>query len=168
MGLCGLRARGQGGIRENRWGHDLSWDLTCACLADDRTAATCWLPLKGGFFDKTISVSSLIGQHLGILTTFSDMYSQSVKHQYGRWVRCRFEGRRAQGNHTCRWKTSPDGCSVSPEGDLRARGRVISIGKRSALARFRRYPRRCEKTPESAMITAQRSPLERKGANPLP
>ena len=89
-------------------------------------------PERGAFFDK-LSFSPLIGQHLGISTTFSDM---SVK-QYGRWVRCRFEGRRAQGNHTCRWKTSPDGCSVSPKGDLRARGRVISIGKRSALARFR-------------------------------
>ena len=38
----------------------------------------------------------------------------------------------------------------------------MSIGKRAASARFRRCPWRCEKAPESAMVTAQRSPLERK------
>ena len=48
-GLCGLRAKGQGGTRRGRWGHGLLWALACACLADDRTAATCWVPLKGAF-----------------------------------------------------------------------------------------------------------------------
>ena len=38
----------------------------------------------------------------------------------------------------------------------------MSIGKRAASARFGRYPWRCKKAPESAMVTAQRSPLERK------
>ena len=59
-GLCGLRAKGQGGTRRGRWGHGLLWALACACLAEDRTSATCWIPLKGAFLGN-ISVFPLIG-----------------------------------------------------------------------------------------------------------
>ena len=47
-GLCGLCAKRQGGTRKDRWGHELLWDLACVCLADDRTAATCFgFPFRG-------------------------------------------------------------------------------------------------------------------------
>ena len=41
------RKKRQDGIMKERWGHGLSRALACACLVDDRTAATCWNPLKG-------------------------------------------------------------------------------------------------------------------------
>ena len=48
----------QGGIRKERRGHGLSWAFSCACLADDRTAATCWIPLKGGLSEEVYGCAS--------------------------------------------------------------------------------------------------------------
>ena len=152
-GLRGLRAkvRGEGGC--DHWGHALTRAHARSCLAEPRTDSTCSTCAVGGPLGSGIRFCW--ERHFAWMDPLL-IHSMSVPAQ-GRRAGRGCGQVRARGEHTCPHRSTGHPRSLTPKGDLRATGGVMSMGRGAAAARCRRYQRRRERTVMSPMKTAQRA-----------
>ena len=163
-GLRGLRAkvRGEGGC--DHWGHALTRAHARSCLAEPRTDSTCSTCAVGGPLGRGIRFCW--ERHFAWMDHLL-IHSMSVPAQ-GRRAGRGCGQVRARGKHTCPSRSTGASHPLTPKGDLRATGAVMSMGREARSARFGRYRGRRERATDSATKTARRRPRAASKSPALP